>query len=154
MTELLSWRASEFSYRKKNPQWFAALGIISFAFLVVAILLKSVMFGLLVIVAAITLALFANTKPRVLEFTIMTNGIKIHKTIYPYDTIKSFWIFFEPDAFIKELSIESKKLFMPFIKVPLGNTDPNKVRETLLKFLPEKKHPESVGDVIARIIRF
>ena len=153
-TALLEWNAQEYSFRKKEKSWFISLVIFTTAFLIVAILAKSIMFGILTIVAGFTVGLLAKQKPRVLHFALMPTGIKIHKTVYTYETLKSFWIFYEPDIFLKELSIESKKSLMPYIKIPLGNTDPNKIREILMRFLSEKKHDEPISDTIARVVKF
>ena len=43
---------------------------------------------------------------------------------------------------------------MPYIKISLGEQNPVKVRQTLLKYLPERKHKESLIDNLARGLRF
>lgn len=42
---------------------------------------------------------------------------------------------------------------MPFIRIPLGKTNPLEVRKILLKYLPEEEQQESVIDIIARITK-
>ncbi len=75
------------------------------------------------------------------------------KTLYPYDNLKYFWINYDPPH-IRELYLVSKKTFQPQITIPLGFTDPNIVREHLVKFLEEKEIEEPLFDTIARFFRF
>jgi len=53
-----------------------------------------------------------------------------------------------------ERIMNSKKLFMPTILIPLGDTDPNIIREHLLKFLKEERHEESITQTISRLLGF
>ena len=59
----------------------------------------------------------------------------------------------EPPLF-KELSIESKKMFMPYLRAPLGDNRPDEIREALSKFLPEEKQQESFITIISHLVRF
>ena len=97
--------------------------------------------------------MYGAKKPQIVNFSIKANGIQINKTLYTYDSIKSFWVYYDP-PYKKELSIQSEKIFMPYIKIPLGDMDPNKVREALLKFKKEKEHQESLMDVVSEYLRF
>ena len=83
----------------------------------------------------------------------MPKGLKIDENIYAFDHLKSFWIFYDPPE-IKFLSIESKKIFMPRIIIPIADENPNKIREFLLKYLPEIEQRESLIDILARRLRY
>ncbi|MDP3784660.1 MAG: hypothetical protein Q8R12_01115, partial [bacterium] len=73
--------------------------------------------------------------------------------LYPYDDLKSFWLNYDPPH-VKELYVISKKVLLPQLSIPLGQTDPNQIREHLLKFLEEREIQESLADAIARFFRF
>ena len=45
------------------------------------------------------------------------------------------------------LRFKTTKIILPFIFVPLENQNPEKVREILLNYLPEKKEEESFVDI-------
>jgi hypothetical protein len=96
---------------------------------------------------------FGSRKPRIISFEISGRGIKIAKRLYPYDNLKSFWIHYDPPR-KSELSLESKKAIMPYITIPLGDIDPNIIRDRLIKLLPEKKHEESIIDNISHYLGF
>ena len=91
-------------------------------------------------------------KPREVVCKIRAQGVQVNRDLYPYETLKSFWIFYDPPHH-QELSIRSRKTFTGgYIKVPLGDADPVKIREILIKFLPERRQEEALVDVFARIV--
>jgi len=76
-------------------------------------------------------------------------GIQLDKKIIPYKNIKSFWISYEPEG-IKELSIEQKKWYSPYIKIPLHSQNPVQIRDFMLNYAIEKEHEDTIFDTIAR----
>lgn len=91
-------------------------------------------------------------KPREVVCKIRAQGVQINRDLYPYETLKSFWIFYDPPHH-QELSVRSRKAFTGgYIKIPLGNEDPVKIRKILIKFLPERKQEEALVDVFARMV--
>jgi len=149
----ISWRAPEYVYYHKTPDWFWAVGIIGVILVAIAYFTDNLLFGFLIIVGAAAFGLYGARKPNVIRAAISNEGLHIGNRLFPYETLQSFWIFYRPGG-IKELSIASQKLFMTYIKVPLGDQDPNEVREFLLQFLQEKPQKESLVDTIARLIRY
>ena len=149
----LEWSALEFIKYQKDFRWFIIGGLIALGFLIFALITKNFIFALLIILAAFSLYVWGQKEPRKIKFAITAKGVMIENTCRNFDDLKSFWIFYDPPE-IKYLSLESKKLFMPYIKIPLGNEDPNRIREILLKFLPEVKQEESLIDALARQIKF
>lgn len=150
---LLSWEAEEYEHHEKTREWHLAVGIIALGFLILALILKNFLFAILVIIAGFSVMLYGERKPKRVSFAITSRGIKTDNKLYPYDNLEYFWINYDPPH-IRELCLISKKLFVPQISIPLGQTDPNQVREHLLKFLEEKEIEESIFDAIARFFRF
>lgn len=151
--ESLSWQTLEYQHYKKSKDWFWALFIMTLAFLIVAIITKNFLFGTFTIIAGFAIALLGGKKPQQVEVSISGRGVQIENNLYLYETLTSFWIFYQPPD-IKELSLKSEKLLMPYIKVPLGDADPAAIRKFLLQFLPEEAQEESFIDVIARRLKF
>ena len=91
-------------------------------------------------------------KPREVTCRIRAEGVQVNRALYPYETLRSFWIFYDPPHH-QELSIRSRKAFTGgYIKIPLGNEDPVKIRKILIRFLPERKQEEALVDVFARLV--
>lgn len=90
--------------------------------------------------------------PRDLTCKIRTEGVQVNNDLYPYDSLKSFWIFYDPPHH-QELSLRSRApLTGGYIKIPLGDADPVQIREMLLKFIHEKRQEEGLADALARTI--
>jgi len=153
LLEKIEWKAPEYEYIKKSPDWFWAVGIITVGLLVSAFFLKSFLFGFLVLLAGFSIALYGAKKPNIVSFSIGPRGIKIREILYEYENLKKFWINYDPPQ-KKELLIESKKTLMPHIIIPLANENPKKIRDYLLQFLKEEKIEESLIMTIARLLKF
>ena len=151
--EPLFWQAPEYTYYRKSNDWYWALGILVIGLLVVAYITSNFLFGILVLVGGFALGLYSARKPRIIRCGISHRGIEVDTLLFPYTSLKSFWIFYDPPE-VKELSLEGSKIFMPAVKVPLGNTNPVEVRKILIRFLLEQHQEESLVDILARRLRF
>jgi uncharacterized membrane protein YccC len=149
----LSWEAYEYEHHERTSDWYWALAILTIGLFCVSLIMHSYLFGLFIVLAGFTVAMYGVKEPRKVTFTLTHEGLQIQNRIYLYNSLKSFWIFYTPNV-NKELSIESEKMFMPHIKIPLGDADPIEVRSHLLKFLPEKRQEELLADLFAKYLRF
>lgn len=149
----LEWTAPEFEHYPKERGWLVMAGVIAVGFGLWAIFNQDFIFLLLIGLAYFSLAVFAFKKPRLIRFAITPQGVKVDKTLYLFDDLKSFWIF-EQSAEKKELSLASQKTLMPYIKIPLGQQNPAAVRQKLIKYLPEKQQAESLIENLARYFRY
>jgi len=153
MPENIQWSAPEFEHYQKSKSWFLITGGIAAVLLLWAIFTKSFLFALLIALGYFTIAIYAAKRPKQIQLAITPKGIKIEKSLYEFENLRSFWIFYDPPE-IRELSLRSKKSIMPYIKIPLGEQNPVEVRQILIKYLPEKKHRESLIDNLARQTKF
>jgi hypothetical protein len=149
----IQWSALEFIAHEKNPLWFLTGGFVAIIFLIFSLWTKNFIFAVIIILATFSIFIWAQKKPKKITFSLMPKGLKIDENIYAFDHLKSFWIFYDPPE-IKFLSIESKKIFMPRIIIPIADENPNRIREFLLKYLPEIEQRESLIDILARRLRY
>ena len=152
-SSLLSWQAPEFTKYKKGKVWFIILFLIAAGLIALALFWKSITMVILIILGSFVVLIYALKEPVVVKIEITPKGIKVEDRLYAFSEIKSFWIFYEPPE-IKEISLYLKKPLFPNVFIPLGDLDPNQARRILLKFLPEKRHQESLFDILARKLRF
>lgn len=150
---LLSWETEEYTHHQKNKDWYWAVGIVTFGFLALAIILQNYLFAIMVLIGGFVISLYGAKKPRVIKFAITSRGIMADKILYPYDNLKYFWLNYDPPH-IRALYLISKKTFQPQITIPIGHADPNQIREHLIKFLEEKEIEEPLFDTIARFFKF
>ncbi|MBI2639621.1 MAG: hypothetical protein HYW90_01875 [Candidatus Sungbacteria bacterium] len=149
----ITWEAQEYDHMPKGRWWFVVLGVLVAAIAVAAILLENYFFAAFIVIAGILISWFGVSGPQKIRFVITAQGIELGGRFHSFGEIRSFWIFYDPPLF-KELSLESKKMFMPRIRVPLGEVDPARVREILIRFLAEKKHEEPIVPLISRALKF
>jgi len=149
----IQWQTLEFEKHEKGPAWFIVVGAVALAFFAIALFMANYIFAILIILAVFVVFMYAVMEPQVIKFRINARGISTGDKSYGYQDLKSFWIFYEPPA-IKELSIKTKKLLMPLLKIPLGDQNPVEIRRALIKFLREEKQEESLAEVMAKKIRF
>lgn len=143
------WRAPEFAKKAKTKSWFIIPAIITIALGIFALLSDNFLFLIAIILAFFIFYIYANKEPRIISFKINERGVEIDDRLHDFDSLRSFWIFYDPPE-QKELSLRSKKTFLPYIRIPLEKENPNEIRKFLLKFLPEKRHNESIIDVWMR----
>ena len=152
LPQRIEWQAQEYEFHKKSPEWFWALGIITFALVLTAIVLENFLFAALAVLSGFSLALYGARKPRIVAFKIDPRGITVEDKLYDYENIKKFWINYDPPR-RKEIFIESKKTFSPLITVELGDADPSLVREYLSLYAKEGKIDEPFITTLARLLK-
>jgi len=140
---------------KLNVSMLAIVGLVGIALITYFAISQNYLASFLFFLAGITVAIGLYSKNKNTQniiCKIKTEGVQINDDLYPYENLKSFWIFYDP-PYHQELSIRSKKMFTGgYIKIPLGEEDPLKIRKFLIKFIPEKKQEEALVDVFARMV--
>jgi len=149
----MSWEAPEYSVRKKSTDWYWWVGLFAVILLGFALWQRSFLFGVFVAIAWFTMMLYAVRPPKIIRISITNQGVMVEDALHPWTTIKSFWIFHRPPL-IKDLSLESKKTFMPYIKIPLGETDALAVKKLISTFIPEVEQKESIADNLSHLAGF
>lgn len=146
--DLFEWNANEYMEKSRKPDWFWALAIIGLAGSAVAFILGNFLFGIFIIVAAITMGILATVKPKRHNYTLTTEGIVADKTFYPYDNIESFWML-EEESGEKKLLIKIKTGLVPIISFPFEDDDTGSIiYETLSGALKEEPLNETIGHTI------
>ena len=135
----IEWDAHEYEHKERSPDWFWAVGIISVSIAATSVILGNIIFGILILIGAFSLSLFANRPPSYIHMTMDERGVTRGRVRYPYSTLESFWI--DTDHPHKKIILRSEKLLMPLIVVPLGDdADVDQIHEKLSNFLREEFH--------------
>lgn len=149
--DAIEWSSPEFEFREKDESWFFGTGLVMVVIVIYFALVKNFLAVIVFLLAGFVLISYARRRPRILRFYIGPKGVEMGDEIHPLDTLESFWIFYNPPD-VKELSIKSKKTFLPYLKLPLGSTHPALLREILLQYLPEIEQEEGFFDDLGRRI--
>jgi len=149
----IEWVADEYEHKERSHDWFWAVGIIAVSISITAIIFGNVIFGILILVSAFALSLFANRPPAILHIIVDEKGITRDKIRYPYPSLRSFWIDVEHPH--KKIILRSEKLFMPLIIVPLNQeVDPDRLHTILSRYLTEEYHSLPLVEKILEYLGF
>lgn len=149
----IEWEAPEFIYHEKTSDWFWAVGILTVALIIVSILLKNFLFSIIIGISGFSLLMYGAKKPNKINFSISNQGIQIGKKLYLFENLNFFWIDYDP-PYKKQLILESKKLLMPHILIPIGDANHEMIREALLSFIKEKRIEEPISETISKFLKF
>ncbi len=129
-TVVLRWNAYEHEHVERGTEWFLALTIAAACAALTAILLGDMLFAVLILIAAFTIALLARHAPDVSTFEVSTKGVRVDKVLHRYDEIISFWVEDEHDGH-PLLLIDTTKFMSPNLIIPIHDIDPGLVRAYL-----------------------
>lgn len=150
--EPIVWHTYEYVYREKSADWFWAVGIIAVSMSVTAVLFGNVLFAIFLVLAFLSLMLYARREPDLLEIKLDHRGLQEGRTHYPFSSLESFWV---EDRFGEvKIIIQSKKKLMPYIVIPIEGVEGDTVRDHLRRFLPEEEHAEPLAKKIMEYLGF
>ena len=145
------WEAPSFYY---NPQKkYLTLVVIALLAGAGALLFyhQDTLMAIFLILSSLVIILYTNKQPGISKVIISQAGITIDDTTYYYKNLKSFWLDYDPHG-SKELSLEAKKWYMPYVKISIENQNPVEIRSLMVSFVTEKEHEKSLIDLISRKI--
>lgn len=151
-TPPLEWEALEHHHEHKSADWYWTVGIIAGSATIASFLLDNVMFGLVIIVAAITLMLQAARPPRIIKVIISEHGVRVGRFQYRYDSLESFWI--NKHETPPALLLNSKRMFAPLMVIRLEDMEIDAVRALLSAHIPQVEQQEPLLQKLAEYLGF
>jgi hypothetical protein len=149
----LVWQASEYIHHEKDFSWYAIFGVSSVVVMLLMYLITRDIWSLLVIgLMVITVIVYANRPPRVLQYGVSDEGIQIGERNYGYETFKSFSIVQE--GAIESIILNPLQRFMPPITVYFEPEQGQKIVDILSHYLPLREFEPDIIDRFASRIRF
>jgi len=144
---VLRWSAFEHEHVPRGRDWYLALGIVAVSAAITSILFHDVLFAVLILIAAGTLAMLANVPPEIVRFEISDRGIRAGDTMHRFEEVISFWV--EEEGRERPLLlVDTTKFMSPNLIIPLENIDPHTVREFLRQYTEEVPMKEPLAHKI------
>lgn len=142
----LKWSVIEYEERDRSKDWYWALGIIVVAGSITSIIFANYFFAVFLFLAGGSIAMLALKKPEMVDYEIGAEGLRIKNQIYLYKHVKSFFV---RDDERPLLFIKSDRVFMPIVQIPLGDQNPEQVREIMLSSnIKEEEMKEHFGEKV------
>src|SRR3990167_6561623 len=90
--EKLEWQAPEYEEKERSKDWFWALGVIIVTAALASIIFQNYFFAALIVLGGALLWTFAVRPPEIIAYELDNRGLKIKTRLYPYESIRSFWV--------------------------------------------------------------
>ncbi|MFZ2500838.1 MAG: hypothetical protein WAW90_02505 [Minisyncoccia bacterium] len=149
-TAILEWEGREYEHSPKSADWYWALGIITVAGAIAAILFSSFLIAVLIVVAAASFALHANNKSNLHHFKLVETGLMIGDDIHPFEQMTSFTVLEDIEGkFPPLLSIKTENWHSPHLMIPLEGVDADLVYAYFLHHVDESAHHHTFADLVA-----
>jgi len=91
--EPLRWQATEYIHHEKDALWFIVFAVVVIALMVFSILvIQSVTFTVLIPVMAAALIVYTRRPPRMIDYTLSSQGLHLNDQLYPFSDFKGFGV--------------------------------------------------------------
>jgi hypothetical protein len=147
------WEAPEHNHIEKTADWYWVLGILAIAASVASIIFDNTLFGILILLAAMTMFITGNKHPRVIPLEVSLRGIRIDTDLYPYATLESFYID-EENHTGPQLLVKSKKLFVPLLILPIPEEYVADIENIVASRIMEEHLEEPLSHKIMEFVGF
>jgi hypothetical protein len=149
----VSWEAPEHNHIEKTGDWYWMLGIVGVAGSVVSIILGNTLFGLVILLATVTMVVVSHRKPRVIGFEVSARGVRIDRDLYPYSTLDSFYLD-EENLPGPQLIVKPKKLFLPLLLLPIPELYADEIEDVIASRLREEHLEEPFSHKLLEFFGF
>lgn len=149
----ITWQAYEFEQQGRHPHWFKALWIFAAALIAVAVIIKSYLLGVFILLAAGLMHIFALKEPHLFTFALDSTSLQIDHKVYALKDFESFWIFEKENGPMLSLKPKSKK-FLSHLHIFLNDAEPDEIKKLLAEAVEEQEHEESLIDILAQKLGF
>jgi hypothetical protein len=145
------WEVLTHVHRDRTNDWYWALGLIAVVAAALSIWLGNLLFGILIILCAGSVGALAARGPREHSVEIDPRGLSIDGTLYPYRSIKSFWVDANPEY--PRLFITTRGIMTPQMALPLDSEEHAQVVHAyLINHLEEVEQEPHLGEHVAAIL--
>ena len=147
----ISWDVITHVHKERTADWYWALGLVAIVGAAASVWLGNILFAIIILVAAGSLATLAARGPREHSVHIDNKGITIDGTLFAYRSLKSFWVDTHPEQ--PRLYLMTRGLMAPHITLPLDSVSQGEqIRSYLRPKVEEVEQEPHVGEHILELI--
>jgi hypothetical protein len=147
----ISWEVLTHVHRDRTNDWYWALGLIAVVAAGLSIWLGNLLFGILILLCAGSIGALAMRGAREHSVEIDSRGISVDGTLYPYHSLKSFWVDGNPEY--PRLYITTGGIIMPHLSLPLDDVHHARVVHAYLApRLDEVEQEPHLGEHVAHML--
>jgi len=145
----------EYIKQERGVLWYAIAVLLGAALIVYAIMNGNFLFAVILVLAGVVMILMSLNEPRMIRLEIDPSGVRLGGKKYSYNQFREFSIIYQPPE-INTLYLEFRLPLRERLSIPLGDIDPNVIRNYLLNFITEdlERDEESLTDILSRTLKF
>ncbi len=145
------WEAPEHHHEEKKSDWYWIAGIAIASFSAASLFLGNILLGVAILVGGAVMLILASRDPKTITYAVTVRGLRIDDKLYPYTTLKSYYI--DEDSLDgPDLLVRSEKLFMPLLILPLPEEYIDDIEDIIAERLPEEHLQEPLAHKILEIV--
>lgn len=149
---LMRWSAPEFVQTHKPIGWYIGFGIFFIAMIALAVFTRQYLAIGVFVLMAITLFIYANRPPRVLQYQISNYGVYVGDKKYMYDNFDAYYETSDYGQTVLELVPNGR--FGTLVSLPPAEHKLEQLEQTLGQMLPKVDNRENIIDKLFRKLRF
>jgi hypothetical protein len=148
--QLIAWSGYSKAGRPNKVYIFVIFALLLTIAFFIGFFQKDIIASVFFVLAGVVVLILGYKKPKVENYEVGPSGVKIDDRVYRFSELKSFWVNYEPEAGVKELSLQLKKRWNSYVKIPINDQNPVQIRSVLLNFVPEEEHQDTLIDLASR----
>lgn len=149
---LFSWRAPEFAFTKKPAGWYAGLVVIALVLAGLAVWAQQWTAIVLVLIMGVGVGIWANRRPRELEYKLSNYGVYVENKKYYFDAFRGYYTIMDYNQ--KTLELVPGKKLGTLVSIPLVGMESEVVEQVIAQMIPKTEHSEDAIDKLFRTLRF
>lgn len=148
--QTIAWTVITHVHKDRTTDWYWGLGVIAVAGAALSVWLGNILFALIILVGAGSIGALLARGPREHGVRIDNRGIAIDGTLYPFKSLKSFWVDRHPDA--PRLYLMTQGIMTPHIMLPLESVaQADQIHSVLKRVVDEKEQQPHFGEHLAEL---
>jgi hypothetical protein len=152
---VMQWTGQEYAFEDRGSDWFWALGIVSTAGIIAAILFNNILLALVILAGSAAIALQASKRVRTHLFSLYENGIAIDENLYLFENMRDFAVLeYLDETLPPALSLKTNHLLAPHLLIPITEHDPEEIYWYIESRLPEGEHEHSIVEQFSSLLKF
>lgn len=140
---LLAWRTKSRPFKRRTREYWVTLLAIASLLSFIMFLAEGTMPVVLIVAVFFLYYVLSTVEPHELNFSITNKGVKVEDKLTKWDGLKAFW--FAEKMGSQTLNFQTVA-FPGIMEIMVFEKDEEKIREILLKYLPEQRPEKSSVD--------
>lgn len=155
--QTIIWNVITHVHKERTADWYWGLGVLTFVAAAISIWVGNLLFALILIVGAGSIGALLARGPREHSVRIDSRGVSIDGTLYPFKSLKSFWVDRGdagplPAGRQARLYLMTSGIMSPHVMLPLESVaQADQVHSVLRRVVEEKEQEPHFGEHLAEL---